>query len=257
MIGFYKQEPTLFDNFNVPTGIVKTDLIDRMLLEIGEMEIIYTNPLILKDAFGFWSRSRVEVWQKLYDIITYDYNPIWNVDGVTVHEGENTLNETRSNTENESIERDYTRDRDVTDAKTGTTSGTENITDNETIIDDADTINYISADNSNSWSNDTKTEYDATRADNETINKTSSGNSSENGTTAEDITDNDDTTREKTGTDETERAGTDNWTETRQGNIGVTMTQQLLQKEQELWENFDMYGYIIEEVKQEFCVLIW
>ena len=225
MIAFYKQEPTLFDNFTLPAGIEKADLIDRMLLEIGEMETIYTNPLILKDAFGFWSRTRVKVWQKLYDIITYDYNPIWNVDGETWHQGNTESHGTQSG----SSERDYTRSRTTQDVFAGHVESA------------SDTTNYISADNSSGWSNDTKTDFNGEEATNNTDNVT------------EGITDNDDIST--SGQDD--RTGIDNWYEKRQGNIGVTMTQQLLEKEQELWENFDMYGYIIEEVKQEFCVMLW
>ena len=224
-IAFYREDETLFDGFALPEGMKKDELVNRLLLEIGELQVIYTNPLVMKDAIGFWSRTRVEIWEKLYNMMTYEYNPIWNVDGETWHDGTNETHGTQSGTNN----RDYTRNRTNQDIFSGK-------------IDEAnDTTNYISADNSQAWSNDTKTDYNGETATNNTD------------TATENITDNDDTT--STGKDD--RFGADNWHERRQGNIGVTMTQQLLEAEKELWSSYDIYEYIIADFKQEFAVMVW
>lgn len=249
LMALYRSRPTMFDGFTLPEGLNKNDLVDRLILEIGELEATYTNPLVMQDAIGFWSRSRVEIWQKIYDIMTYEYNPIWNVDGETWHDGTNESHGTGKTTS----ERDYTRaetanDHDITE-RDYTRARTESGTD----TDDATTDNYISADNSSGWSPDTRTVLD----DDRTMQRT------------EGITDNDDTdeTRQHTGSitdnDNSEvntkddRFGADNWHERRQGNIGVTMTQQLLAAEKDLWEGYDIYEYIIQDFKQEFCIMVW
>lgn len=45
-------------------------------------------------------------------------------------------------------------------------------------------------------------------------------------------------------------------TRTEQGNIGVTMTQQLIEAERALWE-FDVYNRIVQEFKNQFCLLLY
>jgi len=236
-----RAESGLFDNLALPANVVKEDLVDRLLLELGELEVTYTNPLVMQDAIGFWSRTRKPIWEKIYNIMTYEYNPGWNVDGETWHEGESESHSegATSNTgsSTESGTKTNVRDRDQTDTFTGSKT------------DSGDTTNFISADNSAGWSNDTRQEYDSS----ETTNNSD--------IIREDITDTETSNRTGSttgaGTSEEDRTGAESWHEKRQGNIGVTTTQKLLTEEKELWENFDFYGYIIEDFKQEFCVMLW
>ena len=60
------------------------------------------------------------------------------------------------------------------------------------------------------------------------------------------------------GTDSTgSDTGTIKRTKTRGGNIGVTMTQQMLEAELETRPKLNIYRYIIEDFKQRFCLLIY
>ena len=60
------------------------------------------------------------------------------------------------------------------------------------------------------------------------------------------------------GTDSTgSDTGTIKRTKTRGGNIGVTMTQQLLQSELDVRPKLNIYRYIIEDFKSRFCLLIY
>lgn len=46
-------------------------------------------------------------------------------------------------------------------------------------------------------------------------------------------------------------------TNTRGGNIGVTMTQQMLERELEVRPKLNIYNYIIQDFKQRFCLLVY
>lgn len=75
---------------------------------------------------------------------------------------------------------------------------------------------------------------------------------------------NSDTLRTSDQTDSTgtsDSTGSDTGTivreKTRGGNIGVTMTQQMLEAELETRPKLNIYRYIIEDFKQRFCLLIY
>lgn len=80
ILGMYEHDETLFDGLAVPSGINKLDVVDNILIECAELEIIYPNIEILKRAINIWSASEQISWQKLYNTMTVEYNPIWNVD---------------------------------------------------------------------------------------------------------------------------------------------------------------------------------
>lgn len=205
LLTFYWDHKDLFDDYELPSQVTKQDYIDRLLLECGELELYITNPNILKYMIGSWSRGKLPEWEKIADIRDLEYNPIWNVDGTTTHEEKTTGSQDTA--------ADRTRSENWTESEENTTT------------------NFISADNSESWSNDTKTEFETDK----------SGNAGETITDSESV----------------EHETVNTWTDTRSGNIGVTTTQKMMTEEKEFWENYDLYGYLIKEFKQEFCLQVF
>ena len=59
ILGLYRYDPTLFDNFQIPTALDKTVLIDNLLLECAELEVLYPDLDFLKFIIGRW-RERSE-----------------------------------------------------------------------------------------------------------------------------------------------------------------------------------------------------
>lgn len=51
-------------------------------MECAELEVLLPDPAIMKNAIDRWSAASVGVWQHLYDTTQYEYNPIWNKDGM-------------------------------------------------------------------------------------------------------------------------------------------------------------------------------
>lgn len=45
-------------------------------------------------------------------------------------------------------------------------------------------------------------------------------------------------------------------TRTEGGNIGVTMTQEMIRQQRDVVE-FNLYDYILQDFKQQFCVMVW
>lgn len=141
----YQWEPELFNELQLPAAINKPDFITRLLIESGEQEVTITHPTILKTAIGAWSRGKLPAWNKILNIESLEYNPIWNVDGETTHRG------------NRSDSRDYTRNRGETEGKSGGTSET--------------TTSQIAADNSEAWSNDNKSSTDGSYSEDRNLSE--------------------------------------------------------------------------------------
>ena len=80
ILGMYEYDPKLFDDMIIPVGLSKEILIDQILLECAELEVIFPDTNTLKRAIKVWSEGKRESWNKLYETVTIEYNPIWNVD---------------------------------------------------------------------------------------------------------------------------------------------------------------------------------
>ena len=105
--GLYEYDKNVFHGLQVPDGLNKDDVINEILLQCAELELIYPSVDTMKLAITTWSIANMYTWQKLYDTIVVDYNPIWNVDAditETVTGSENRdIDRTGSGSNNESI----------------------------------------------------------------------------------------------------------------------------------------------------------
>lgn len=112
VLGFYMYDDTLFDNFVIPSVITKQDLVDRICYETAELEVLLTNPEVLKTAIGVWSRLRLDTWNRMADVLfKTNYNPFENVDRTE------TKTYDLASTDNNTRSLDYTDEntRDLTD----------------------------------------------------------------------------------------------------------------------------------------------
>lgn len=50
----------------------------NLLLELGELEVVYPNPDFMKFAVEVWAAKRYDVWSELMQTMYYDYDPIEN-----------------------------------------------------------------------------------------------------------------------------------------------------------------------------------
>lgn len=160
ILGLYNYNPEIFEGLTVPTGIDRDVVINEILMQCGELELVYPSYTFMKMAIGNWSKMEAKIWDKLWNTENLTYNPLWNVDA--------TIEEVQDGT------------------GVGSTKG------------------Y----NSTAWLENGKQKTDNTI------------------------------------------------TTTRQGNIGVTSSQQLLQAERDV-ADFSTIKYIINSFKKRFCIMIY
>lgn len=80
ILGLYNYDNSIFNLFVVPDGMDKELIINNILLECAEMEIIYPEPDIMKNAIGLWSNKQLESWERMYKAMQLEYDPIYNYD---------------------------------------------------------------------------------------------------------------------------------------------------------------------------------
>ena len=108
ILTLYQIDDTLFENMELParpftdrgyddlflTGwdLNKDILVENLLMELAELNVLYTDPAFMKYAITTWSKKNKAVWQALYETLFFKYNPIWNKDGTLKHSAEETRN---------------------------------------------------------------------------------------------------------------------------------------------------------------------
>lgn len=246
ILGMYNYDPTIFDGLVLPgaSDITndadkvtnpwvpnKADFVAYLCMECAELELVYTSAPVLGAMISTWSKAHFPEWKALYNTMLYKYNPIWNVDGFEKEtrdlDGKNnrtaglTTTDTRTYT-------NLTDEHSLTDLKNVRTGSVQH-----------DVTGY----DSNTYSPDTKDTYnDVTDTGNGTEKNVRNGE--------------DKNVQTVQGTDNyyTEDNGT--ITKERSGNIGVTMTQDMIRKQREIVE-FNLYDYIAQSFKHSFCVMVY
>lgn len=92
----------LFKFLNVPAGIDKSTLVNNILLQGGEFEVLYSDPVFLQNMIGVWSQKWQRTMQKWVKALSITYNPLENYDRMEEWTDTNTRGEktTRSESAN-------------------------------------------------------------------------------------------------------------------------------------------------------------
>ena len=83
LIGFYNTYEDLTPIFNdlvLPGGIDKDTFIDSLLLDAGELEVLYADPDFFRSAVGIWGRKWYRTFEKWYEALQVKYDPLNNYD---------------------------------------------------------------------------------------------------------------------------------------------------------------------------------
>lgn len=78
--------PDLFDNMVIPAGLDRDTLIQNIIFELGEFGVLYADGDLLKSFIGYWSKKELPIWEKLYETLNYQYNPIDNYDRTEIRD---------------------------------------------------------------------------------------------------------------------------------------------------------------------------
>ena len=83
LIGFYnayEDSHPLFEYLELPAGIDKDLFINSLLLDAGELEVLYADPDFFRGAVRIWGQKWYHTFQKWYEAISAEYDPISNYD---------------------------------------------------------------------------------------------------------------------------------------------------------------------------------
>ena len=230
--GLYIVNETLFSDMVMPDGMDASDrdiIVDNILNEYAELEVIYPDPVFMKDAIGKWSRKEVSTWQRIFNAAKAEYNPIENYNRTEEAEetGSSSGKETHSGT-----------DTSTTDSRSNiagmdkdTNSGSDTLTTNRAAFD----------------SNSLVTTGTDTTQHGHILTKSLNETTTENGTASVshgEIIDN---------------AGNNNLVRKSHiaGNIGVTTSQQMLEQELLVSAKLNVYNYIMNSFKDRFCLEVY
>ena len=78
IVAIHNYDNTIFDDMEVPEGMDRDALINMIMLELGELSVYYSKPDVLKYYIKYWSNSRLNVWQHLWDLAMEEYDPLDN-----------------------------------------------------------------------------------------------------------------------------------------------------------------------------------
>lgn len=267
-LGLFQNNSSLFDGMELPDGMNRRFVINRLLLETSELEALYHDAKTAKFAITNWAYCRKPIWDKLYSTEKLEYNPIWNVDGT----------ETITGTDSRISENAQKRSRELEGSEDTSDSSrdSENTTDSRNIDENSNNIVDTVGQNTSSENvNDFTAAYDAAELQqkDKTDKVVTDSNSSKVRMVSEDKTKNTgESTKNSTHSGDVNRknrekeswndggttkdSGENKTVTIRQGNIGVTSTQSLIQEEREL-DKFSTIDYIIGDFKLNFCLLVY
>lgn len=76
----YNFDPSIFDGVEFPSNISVQDFVDSLLMQCGEMPVLYSSPPLFKSLIRVWSQISQYTWERLAKTLTAEYNPIENYD---------------------------------------------------------------------------------------------------------------------------------------------------------------------------------
>lgn len=248
ILGMYKFQEGLFDELVLPNKLNKQDVIDSILLETCELETMYPRFETMQSAIGIWSRNKLEDWQRLYDVLYSEYNPIWNKDGV-VTEKESTLfdgnekensnskdvgtsinnsekTDKTSQVDNEKINGEESENEKGTNTTNGQNSDHENVTNTTNGTSKENGSRKVVENLNGSGSESSNTMHNVAGFNDDSLHASYSDNSSVTNSNKQDTTTT--TTSENSGTNSqtetttSEKSGTNSQTENKQNEIAKT-----------------------------------
>lgn len=223
LIGMYNYDSTLFNDMFFPAGIEKDLVISSLLMQSGEFEVLYPDPVFLKNAMKVWSSKWYRTFAEWYKGTLAEWNPIYNYDRYEVaqddgnkkYESKTTADYTEKRTANLSVDNESgfkdTRTPDLTDKRTAdlTDKRTANLQDEKT-IDTNETRTADLTDKNTFANNDTTVQID----NSETEHQVAAYDSSSYQESSKDIIDNGTSELKHSGTVTTDHTGTDSMAHT-------------------------------------------
>lgn len=244
------------DSYYTDVAIEPLSVVENLLVECAEFEIMYSDFNALKRIIKIWSVKEKAVWQKMFNTTCYKYNPIWNKNGRSSWTERQTGSGTRTETENASkttnangtTNDEYTSTSTTTNKTTGTGTNTRTGQD--------ETTGKVSAYDSTDFQNREKTNSTASENNSTESTEDFTGNGKVTNSGTKTIANTGDETTVVSRETSDNNAGEITHEQSETGNIGVTMTQQMISAEREI-AVFNIIDFIINDFKERFCLRIY
>lgn len=82
ILGLWMYDQTIFDNMRLPSGVDRDTVRDTILSSFGDLEILYPSAPFMKTMIELWSKKELPVWNRMYNAMKVEYNPIENYDRI-------------------------------------------------------------------------------------------------------------------------------------------------------------------------------
>lgn len=94
----YNFDPSIFEGIKLPDELSVQDFAATLLMQCGEMPVLYSSPPLLKSLITTWSNTSQYTWKHLAETLTAEYNPIENYDRTEEWEDNSTNTSHYTNT---------------------------------------------------------------------------------------------------------------------------------------------------------------
>ena len=75
----YRYDPDLFADMYLPQGVNRQTLVNRIVTDFAELEVLYPDPDVMKDAVKYWSVSQAPRWDRMALVLNEEYDPFINI----------------------------------------------------------------------------------------------------------------------------------------------------------------------------------
>lgn len=210
----------IWDDIELPEGLDKDILINEILRRNGEFPVVWPDVDFLKIQIDFFFKKWKHNFSRWVEAANKEYEALYNVDvtTTTTEEGTNEANSASSGQNNGTVSR----------SGSGTSNGTSGNTSTES----------KAAYDSNTFQNIKQIVDSGTTS----LSTSETGSETTSATNSESMTSN---SEHEILTEEYKR-----------GNQGITMSQELLAAEYNIWL-FNLYNQIADIFASEFCVCIY
>lgn len=214
----YNHEDEIFTDFRVPAGLDKDTAIHKILFDNAELGLIYTDPEIFPVLIKNWTDSNFYSWERAYQALHSQYNPIHN----------------------------YDRNEEWTDSGSGTDNNTESVSGSDTDkkkgkITETPTTKRTHHEAGYNEGNSPVYAYD----------------DEDSGTKITESEDDDTYTYNHQIGDAGSHTSLNNHEGRTYGNIGVTTTQKMIEEEMELRTKYNIYDMISMSFRSNFCIMVY
>ena len=248
IMGLYNDDSSIFDLMAFPEGFTalqKETVRDNILIECAELEVLYSNPEVMKNVIALWSRKELPYWDRVYKASLLKYDPIENYHRTETEDISDGRTEKHSGTDTNTVIGTDINQAGGSDMQTGNStskdeySGTDTETNSITGFDSGDLVIH----------DQSETEYD------HDITNTASGTNTQHYGRTDTATRNNNSVFDHG--ENIEHAGNSKRSLEAFGNIGTMTSQDMLTQELEVAKIVNIIPIIIDSFKDRFCLLVY